>query len=686
MTHLFINRDYPPCSYPHGGIGTYVSRIAPLLAARGDTVHVITQLWPRASRSREETMGGRLIVHRVSLDEPVAGSPANAAELLTCLGDSDVPAQAFAWQAAVLAESLVARESIEVIEAQEYEAPLYFLLLRRVLGLSTARPVPAIVHLHTGTEFAFIHNGYQNRKDFLPAKRLEDYTIQHADALLCPSRFLARLAARQYHLDESSIAVIPYPVGLGDSLIRDAVTWAAGTICYVGRLEPRKGVSEWIDAAVAVARDNPALQFTLIGNDAPYENSRGSTRDVLQCKIPAAQKSQFTFIDFLPTAQIAGHLARARLAVVPSRFDNFPNTCIEAMASGLPVLATPTGGMAEMIEDGRTGWIADGCDAASLEGALRRALATPPASLAAMGTAASAAIRTLCDNERTLDRHRKFKREVLALGIRQPGSEGTHVTDAPARYGVAIVVDSRTIPRESICFQSLLAQTTLPAHVAWVTDAVVSPPVDLPPSWRCIQRSSAESAQREVLRLSREVSGLLAITLVDDTWTLGSDYVAWIERTFNRLPDTGLAMPWHYQGDGIIAPLPLALESQPSAADVPACASFRAIGVAKCATPLEAMAIGEARASLAAAILEHGWRATPLPVPLARHRGARTPRRNREAAFRVGGTLTPLDIVRAPREEWRRLVRRACTDPIYVVQWLTWHGRRALRRVAGGRA
>jgi hypothetical protein len=152
-----------------------------------------------------------------------------------------------------------------------------------------------------------------------------------------------------------------------------------------------------------------------------------SMRSLLRASIPTSMQSRFSFSEVVPRHRLAAHRARARIAVVPSRWENFPYTCVEAMASGLPVLASPHGGMAEMIEDGRTGWLAAGSDPGSLAAALRRALSTPPAMLAAMGAAAAQSIRELCGNDAIVGRHLAFKREVIDRGCR-PVAE---MTSAP---------------------------------------------------------------------------------------------------------------------------------------------------------------------------------------------------------------------------------------------------------------
>src|SRR5580765_4008687 len=105
MNHLIISREYPPAPYSGGGIGSYVSLIAERLAARGETVHVIGQLWPGAPRAREIRVGGRLVIHRVSLDEPLSEPSVRAVTdptILRTLHDAAVPHRAFLWRAALL--------------------------------------------------------------------------------------------------------------------------------------------------------------------------------------------------------------------------------------------------------------------------------------------------------------------------------------------------------------------------------------------------------------------------------------------------------------------------------------------------------------------------------------------------------------------------------------------------------
>ena len=68
MRHLILCREYPPAPN-FGGIGTYAFHISRLLAGSGEMVHVIAVLWRGAPRRLEELLDGRLVIHRISLDE-----------------------------------------------------------------------------------------------------------------------------------------------------------------------------------------------------------------------------------------------------------------------------------------------------------------------------------------------------------------------------------------------------------------------------------------------------------------------------------------------------------------------------------------------------------------------------------------------------------------------------------------
>jgi glycogen synthase len=585
MRHVIISSEFPPAPSA-GGIGTYVLHLSRLLAESGHTVHVIALRWQGAPRAIEKRCGGRLIVHRVPLDEPIPvphdlRDPEMIAREIRALQASNFPAQTFAWQAGRLTERLVEQDAIDLIEAQEWEAPLYYFQLRRALGLGPKRQPPCIVHLHSPAEFIFRYNEWSiGWPGYLTLKRHEDYSIGGADALLCPGAHLADQAEAHYGLPARSIEVIPLPLGDFPVIERGDDVWKHGSVCYVGRLEPRKGVIEWVDAAVAVARDDPSAQFEFVGADLPYDETR-RVQAVVERRIPDALRRRFHFRGAQPRSSLPRYLAQARIAVVPSRWENFPNTCIEAMCSGLPVIASRHGGMAAMIEDGQTGWLAASQTPSGLADVLRTALATPPPVLAAMGAQAARAIRRLCDNTRILERHVEFRRRVIEQGAgrsrylpvtlpwagrRLDDATGRRTASASDNSGVAVVVTCLDNgPWLDDCLRSIQEQIRAALAVVVVADpsreperAAVARARAL--GWMVYEHSGVSPAVAKnagIAAVLAEGWRPLGFAFVDAADRLALDFVEGCESVLRRCPDVGLVSSWTEQaGTMVVHPCP----------------------------------------------------------------------------------------------------------------------------------
>ena len=115
---------------------------------------------------------------------------------------------------------------------------------------------------------------------------------------------------------------------------------------------------------------------------------------------------------------MAARLAAADIFVLPSRSEAFPNAVLEAMAAGLPIVASGVGGVGELIEEGQTGMLVPPDDPGRLADRLS-ALMAEPALGARLGTAARAHAQA----------HYSFDRMVEAF-------EGIYLSEL-ARRGVA---------------------------------------------------------------------------------------------------------------------------------------------------------------------------------------------------------------------------------------------------------
>jgi glycosyltransferase involved in cell wall biosynthesis len=129
-----------------------------------------------------------------------------------------------------------------------------------------------------------------------------------------------------------------------------------------------KGHHRLIAAACTVCRLHPEAVFLLIGD--------GTERSKLEQQVAQAELSM-NFIFLGCRKDIPEILACCNLSVLPSEAEGLPNAVLEAMAAGLPVVATRVGGIPEVIEDDISGLLVSSQDTQALASAILRILEDP---------------------------------------------------------------------------------------------------------------------------------------------------------------------------------------------------------------------------------------------------------------------------------------------------------------------
>ena len=118
----------------------------------------------------------------------------------------------------------------------------------------------------------------------------------------------------------------------------------------VGRLIERKGQHHLIDAVKQLVDEGVDVKLDLVGTgDAREANEAQAARLGLTDRVH--------FLGYVPREEIAHHYAAAHVFVLPSYNEGMSVALLEAMASGLPVVVTPTGGTMELVSSGINGFI-----------------------------------------------------------------------------------------------------------------------------------------------------------------------------------------------------------------------------------------------------------------------------------------------------------------------------------------
>jgi len=119
---------------------------------------------------------------------------------------------------------------------------------------------------------------------------------------------------------------------------------------YIGRLNESKGVMNFVKAIPLILKANENVEF-LVGGNGPLSPK---INEYLESK---SLHDKVKLTGWIPRNEFTKYLNKLKLLILPSYCEGLPTIVLEAMACGTPVLATPVGGIPDVIKDGKTGFI-----------------------------------------------------------------------------------------------------------------------------------------------------------------------------------------------------------------------------------------------------------------------------------------------------------------------------------------
>lgn len=147
----------------------------------------------------------------------------------------------------------------------------------------------------------------------------------------------------------------------------------------VGRADRQKAFDVFVEAAIAAAPRAPRAKFALVGGDY----TTAGALDSLARRVREADLED-RFLMLGERDDVSAILAASDALVMPSRWEAFPYAVLEAGAHGLPVIATPVGGLPEVVQGGTSGLMVPIDDPAALAQAMVR-LSCDPSLRSSMG-------------------------------------------------------------------------------------------------------------------------------------------------------------------------------------------------------------------------------------------------------------------------------------------------------------
>jgi glycosyltransferase involved in cell wall biosynthesis len=157
--------------------------------------------------------------------------------------------------------------------------------------------------------------------------------------------------ASSFIRDLNNTAIIYYlPEAIDHLFFKTSAQHSNPNILIVGSVMQRKGIEDALRAMSIVVAACPSAKLLVVGEGRPdyLEELKKRTRS-------AGIEANVEWLGFKDAEKVAALHAKAAILIHPSHMDNSPNSVAEAMASGVPVIASDVGGIPSMIENGATG-------------------------------------------------------------------------------------------------------------------------------------------------------------------------------------------------------------------------------------------------------------------------------------------------------------------------------------------
>lgn len=203
---------------------------------------------------------------------------------------------------------------------------------------------------------------------------LTGYMGKHADYLGVESKSV--LKQWNIVLDEHRIIESPLYVNLEkfhEEIPHNKRNKIIGMSC---RLQSNKKPLETIQAFHNLRSFFPDWQLEIAGNGPQFEECCALIQEL-------GEGDRIRMLGWIDNRDISYYYNRWQLLFFPSNYEGLPNSVIECMCCGTPVVASPVGGIPDIIRDGENGWFLEDTSASSLEKTLQQVLSSPKLELIA---------------------------------------------------------------------------------------------------------------------------------------------------------------------------------------------------------------------------------------------------------------------------------------------------------------
>lgn len=337
-----------------GGIASYLDALVPELARLGHEVHIIV----KGKADNVRNLNEKSFLHEFK-----GGNIHWYLSKLPFIGKYlALPIRELEWSLGFYRsfELIKKKYQIDLIESSE-TGNLFTVLFEK--------KIPLVIRLH-GSTYSFEKStrgaaSFGARLDRI----LQRYSFKRAKGITSPSQFQKRLFENE-HIKTVSVEVIPNPVSMEDSTGFQPANNNPKTIFYAGRIADVKGIWPLLKAFTQVVKTFPDVRLIMAG--APHVSipTKAIERFINEHNIA----DRVELPGYIQKDKIKAYYKACSVYVVPSYYETFCISAIEAMMHGKSVIASKDTAVEEIVDDGKTGLLVPPGDDRALANTLLKLL------------------------------------------------------------------------------------------------------------------------------------------------------------------------------------------------------------------------------------------------------------------------------------------------------------------------
>jgi len=337
----FVAPEFVTERYFSGGLANYLYRISKTLASFGHEIHIITF----SEIDQAEFDYERVRIHRVSASRPKLRLRRLNKEKLNELSQWIK----FSFKVYMKLKKLHSQKPFDIVQYTNFRACGLFssLLLRIPYVLRCSSYSPAWHQLA----------GIRRKIGIRVLEHLEKLQLHLSRNIYTPSVTLKQMLIEKEQI--AGIRVIRTPFYLEtsewDTAVYDEKLRGKSYLLFFGRFQLSKGFHVLAQALPTVLKMLPECYAVFVGLDQATTLARSMKDYALY--LCSNHVERLVFFGQMHHEHLYPIIAGAHLVVLPSLIDNMPNTCLEAMGLGKPVIGTTGASFEEIITEGETGFL-----------------------------------------------------------------------------------------------------------------------------------------------------------------------------------------------------------------------------------------------------------------------------------------------------------------------------------------